>query len=127
MAAIITTVDDLHYHQDGSQVQAAVTRRLMYGAVEVELDLTAEHDEQLAKLLQPYLDAGRKLRGHGRASTRGQGVTGVKRGRAEYKAIREWAKSRGLSCGTPGGSTYYSKALLEQWDQHKEVEGLTFD
>jgi hypothetical protein len=122
MASIIQKVDDLDY-AEGRQVEATVTRRVAFGDEAVTLDLTAEHDAELAKLLAPYLAAGRPQRGSTRAATRGQGATSVRRSRRELKALRAWATGNGLSWRTPGGSTYYSAELLGQWDEHKAATG----
>lgn len=54
--------DDLHHRQDGERVPAAVQVELAYKCDKrtrrVRLDLTAQHEEELAKLLAPYLEAG---------------------------------------------------------------------
>src|SRR6516164_3069176 len=57
---IVRTWDDMHLYHAGDRVEAehGVKTRLALGGRDYDLDLTAEHRDELEKLLQPWLDAG---------------------------------------------------------------------
>jgi hypothetical protein len=128
MAKLIAMVDDLDYSETGTRVEATVSRRLSYAGREVEIDLTTEHDDELAGFLARYFAAGSAPPGRGGAAARsragaGSGVTMRPRSAAERAAIRSWATAHGLSYKSSGGSTYYGRELLEKWDVHKAETG----
>ena len=64
-----------------------------------EVDLSTDEAAQFAKLLQPYLRAGRKVSG----GTRRAGTSSASQQDREHtKAIREWAKENGHSVSDRG-------------------------
>ena len=139
MVRVITSLDDLHFADDGSRVEADKTHVLIYDGQAVEIDMTAAHDAELVKLLAPYFAAGRRpsaesgQMGRGRHGSLAASTTGTRgwrgRSRAESKAAREWADEHGLThlYTTPSGSTYYKQELVDKWDAHKRQAGLSFD
>jgi hypothetical protein len=126
---IIQAVDDLHMAEDGREVKATETRLVGLGSKRVELDLTAEHAEQLDKLLAPYLAAGH--RPEPKPPSPGVAASAhAKMSRAEAADLRAWADAQ-----TPplpykkaeSSGPYYSIRLRRLWAAHKEAEGLVYD
>jgi len=141
MVRVIASLDDLHFTDDGSRVEAAGTHVLIYDGQAVEIDLSAENDAELQKLLARYFTAGRRpsaesgQMGRGRhgalspTSTTGTRGNMTGRSRAETKAAREWGRAEGLAhlFTTPAGSTFYKREFVDKWDAHKRQAGLSFD
>jgi len=136
MVRVIASLDDLHFTDDGTRVEAAGTHVLIYDGQACEIDLTDEHDKELQGTLARYFAAGRRPtaesgvmgRGrHGALASPKRGMTG--RSRAETKAAREWAKAEGLLhlITTPAGGSYYKQEFVDKWDAHKRQAGLSFD
>jgi hypothetical protein len=79
-------IDDL----DGGE--AAGTVRFGLDGTEYEIDLSAEHDDELRKSLQRYLAHARRIGGTARTAAR------TPRGGAavDTAKVREWAKEQGI-------------------------------
>ena len=60
-------VDDL----DGSEAEGTI--RFGLDGASYEIDLSADHAEELRSMLAPYAKAGRRITGAGRRTTRNQG------------------------------------------------------
>jgi hypothetical protein len=118
--------DDLDYAESGRRTEAAVTVTVGLNGTWRELDLSEEHGEQLAKLLQPYLQAGHPPDSppepHGR---KGQGKgRKISRESLEWgKGIRAFAKQNGYSYTTSTGKLYYSALLRDAYARHLENAG----
>jgi hypothetical protein len=125
---IIQAVDDLHMAEDGREVKATETRLVGLGNKRVELDLTAEHAEQLDKLLGPYLAAG-----HRPEPKPPSGVADhahAKMSRKEAADLRAWADAQTPPLSykkAESSGPYYSIGLRRRWAAHKEAEGLVYD
>jgi len=130
MASIITTVDDLHMAETGEQVTGALTHRLRLDGEDIEIDLTAEHYDELRKLLDRYVQAGRRP-----ADWKPPPIPShAKMSRAETTALRAWADAQTppLSYRTAGGKGagkgyYYSIDLRRAWAAHKREAGLSYE
>ena len=77
-------IDDL----DGSAAEGMV--RFGLDGTEYEIDLNAEHAQQLRDALAAYVRAGRRLSGGSRRPARG-GRSG-----SDTSGVREWAKTQGI-------------------------------
>jgi hypothetical protein len=91
MARKIETVlsDDL----DGSKADTTIHFGL--DGTEYEIDLNTAHAEQLRKTAQRYIDAGRKVSGSARRTTRGSTRHSTSSGPSSSE-VRDRAKSQGL-------------------------------
>jgi hypothetical protein len=78
-------IDDL----DGSKADATI--RFGLDGAEYEIDLNAVHADELRKAAERYIEAGRKVSGSARRTTRG----GPRRSGPSSSEVREWAKSEG--------------------------------
>lgn len=105
-------VDDL----DGSA--AAGTIRFGFDGVSYEIDLSTVNAERLRAELAPYVNAARKVSGNGRA--RAVKVAGVAPGsKAENRAIREWANTRGK---TLSGRGRIPREVVEEYRARSPLE-----
>jgi hypothetical protein len=81
-------IDDL----DGSAAQGTV--RFGLDGTDYEIDLNAEHTQQLRDALAPFVRAGRKVAGGSRQAAR------IRRDRAadgpNPTEVRDWAKAQGI-------------------------------
>jgi len=86
----VQLVDDL----DGSVIEEDKGRTVSFSfeGDAFEIDLSNKNAEHLHGLLEPYLTAGRRIRGAGRQS-RGTGSPVTKN--PELQAIRDWARANG--------------------------------
>jgi hypothetical protein len=81
-------IDDI----DGSAAEGTV--RFGVDGTEYEIDLNAEHAQQLRDALAPYVRAARRLSGSSRRAARGG-----RRGSASMlntTEVREWARAQGI-------------------------------
>ena len=90
MAQKIQTIftDDL----DGSEAEGTVGFGL--DGVDYEIDLSAAHAEELRKIVEPYVAAGRKVGGTARRPARRAGRRGADG--PSTSDVREWAKTQGF-------------------------------
>ena len=86
--------DDL----DGSP--AVETVRFGYAGREYEIDLNEEHAAVLDEALAPYVEHAR--RADGVKPRRARQAGGERRGPAELRAIRQWAREQGLQVSDRG-------------------------
>jgi hypothetical protein len=90
MAQKVQTVfiDDL----DGSKADGTI--RFSLDGTEYEIDLNAEHTQQLREALAPYVGAGRRVSGSARRPAR-SGRRPQPSG-PNTTEVREWAKAQGI-------------------------------
>jgi hypothetical protein len=83
--------DDL----DGGKADSTV--RFSWESTTYEVDLSKRNAAAFAKLVKPYIDAGRKVRrSGGAANRRATGRSNGSRGRSgDLAAVRDWAKANG--------------------------------
>ena len=79
-------IDDI----DGSE--AAGTVRFGLDGADYEIDLSAEHTDQLHKALRTYIDHGRKVGGTSRRAPRGRRAANA----IDTTAVRAWARKQGI-------------------------------
>ncbi|MCW2495872.1 Lsr2 family protein [Jatrophihabitans sp.] len=95
---IVQLVDDI------DESEAVETVVFSIDGASYEIDLSAEHAEQLRDALALYIAHARRVSGRGSASSSG----GARRGaptridREQTVAIREWARSNGHAVGHKG-------------------------
>ena len=82
-------IDDL----DGSAAEGTV--RFELDGTEYEIDLNAEHAQQLRDALAAYVRAGRRVSGGSRRTARA-GRRGPASGGLNTTEVREWAKAQGI-------------------------------
>jgi len=96
---LVQLVDDL----DGSQIADGEGRTVALGldGASYEIDLSNEHADELASLLEPYLNAARKVgrKVPGRPSS---SSSSPKSDPSELQKIREWAKENGHTVSDRG-------------------------
>jgi hypothetical protein len=78
-------IDDI----DGGE--AAGTVRFALDGVEYEIDLSAEHTDELHTALGKYVDHARKVGGTRRAARGRRGANAI-----DTHKVREWAKEQGI-------------------------------
>ena len=88
---IVEVTDDL----DGSKADETI--RFTLDGAEFEIDLSKAHAEELRRALDPYMKAGRKTGGRD-GRRRGSAATG----KDQIKAMRHWAKGKGLRVSDRG-------------------------
>lgn len=98
---ITSYVDDI----DGSEAEGTVTFSL--DGVAYEVDLSAKNASKLRDVLEPYINAGRKV--GGRRSSGASKSTG----RNDLAAIRAWAKDNGHDVSERGR---IPAAVIEAYD-----------
>lgn len=104
---VITEIlDDL----DGSKNAEEV--RFGLDGTEYTIDLAKKNRAALEKALKPFVDAGTKVSTR-RASGRRATPTAAKNGRNDLSAVRQWAKSQGLTVSDRGR---VPASVLEQYD-----------
>jgi len=98
---LVQLVDDL----DGSPIAEGEGRTvaITLDGASYELDLSTEHADELDGLLQPYLDAARKVgrKSAGRPSS-SSSSSAPKSDPSELQKIREWAKENGHAVSDRG-------------------------
>lgn len=88
---LIILEDDL----DGGE--ATQTVQLGYQGAQYEVDLSDKNAEKLAKALEPFLEAGRRVGGRRRGAARASVAADV-----SSSAIREWAITNGYEVSARG-------------------------
>ena len=78
----VIVTDDL----DGSQ--PAQSYRFAWQGAQYEVDLNDEHRDELLRLLQPYIAAGRRIGGSRRGAS-------SPRSASDAASVREWARANG--------------------------------
>src|SRR5262252_7491046 len=118
MVRVITSLDDLHFADDETRVEADKTHVLIYDGQAVEIDLTDDHDKELIGLLARYFAAGRRptdpaIMGRGR----------------HVPGLASPPSQNGLMhlITTPKQGRYYKQEFVDKWDAHKRQAGLSFD
>jgi hypothetical protein len=86
-------IDDI----DGGEADGTV--KFGYSGTEYEIDLSKKNADKLAKVLQPYIGAARRV---GASSRRGGRGTAARASRHDQSAVREWARSQGLKVSDRG-------------------------
>jgi len=94
---ILELVDDL----DGGKADETVTFAL--DGVEFEIDLSADHAEQLRDTLAEFVGHARRIGGRKQRSTGVQAKSnGNGNGKPDTQAVREWARSQGETVAERG-------------------------
>jgi hypothetical protein len=95
-------VEQLTDALDGGK--ADTTLRFSWENAAYEIDLSKKNAAAFAKLIKPYVEAGRRVRRSAGASTRRGGRSGNgSRGRAhDLSAVRTWAKENGYAVADRG-------------------------
>jgi len=87
-------VDDI----DGSVLEVGEGDTVLFSldGTAYEIDLSADHAAELRSALAPYVSAGRRVSGSGRAATSGSSSR-ARRATSDrdYSVIRAWAKENG--------------------------------
>jgi hypothetical protein len=83
-------IDDL----DGGEAEGTV--RFGLDGTEYEIDLNAQHAEELRKALARYVSAGRRSPGSAVRRPGRSGRRAASGGEPNPTAVREWAKSQGI-------------------------------
>ena len=91
---IVELTDDLDGKKAAETVSFALDGRPM------EIDLSSANAAKLRKALEPYIEAGRRVRGGGRVAT--ATATPPARTSEETQAIREWARASGYRVSDRG-------------------------
>ncbi|GAA3991742.1 Lsr2 family protein [Thermobifida alba] len=85
---IVQLIDDL----DGSEADETITFGI--DGVTYEIDLSADHAEDLRAIFEAYVKAGRKVTNRSRRRGRAE--------RVDTRAVREWAREQGLEISERG-------------------------
>ena len=85
---VIELIDDL----DGSKADETVTFGI--DGVTYEIDLSADHAEDLRAIFEAYVKAGRKVTGRSRRAARSE--------KLDTRAVRAWARSQGMEVSESG-------------------------
>lgn len=117
----VVMTDDLDRIEKHADTEAARTRCVGLDGVWMELDLSTEHDAELAELIGRYMRAGRKPEKPPVPSKRGHGG-GIGRGdaRRQRDVIAAWAKAQGIpvtELAKSPGDHYISVALQAAYDE----------
>lgn len=93
---VVELVDDL----DGKKLANGKGETVQFhlDGVEYEIDLSNQNAKKLRKGFQPYIDAGRRVGGRRRRG----GHTRRVNTDIDTRAVREWARSRGLEVSDRG-------------------------
>lgn len=83
-------IDDI----DGSDAEGTI--RFGLDGTEYEIDLNAQHAEELRTALAKYVDAARRATGSGPRRPARRARRGASAGDTSPTAVREWAKSQGI-------------------------------
>jgi hypothetical protein len=102
-----TTITQITDDIDGSK--NAETYSFAWQGTEYEVDLSNKNFKAFDKLLQPYIEAGRKV--SKRAS--GRGSSSASTSKRDLSAIREWARAEGIQISDRGR---VPKAIIDQYN-----------
>ena len=144
MAKKVIIVDDI----DGTEGDGIVTQRFSLGSDFYEIDLCPQNLLGLRAALEPFVSAGRQLRGGNRrkpeaapgqqdnsaldfprqqrlaAAPRQQGNSALDFPRQQRLAIRNWARDNGYDVADRGAfSQEVLAAYQEASEEHKEAQG----
>lgn len=132
MTAIVTQVDNLHYHEeDERKVQADETHVIAVDGREFKVDLTAEHSAELLGFLKRYEAAGDPVTGPMTPKKKTHatvvGDTPLKRAKLFRKRMRAFADSRPdlgkASYLTAGGNHQYTDRLEKAYAEYEAQFG----
>lgn len=104
---IVEFIDDL----DGGTAEGTVTFALE--GVEYEIDLSAEHQEELRTILAPWIEAGRRVGGR-RTRSNGSSTPQSGQRRELLEAMRTWGRANGYKVSNRGR---VSRELQEAYEQ----------
>jgi hypothetical protein len=94
-------VEQLTDDLDGGKADTTV--RFSWESAAYEIDLSKKNAAAFAKLVKPYVDAGRKVRRTTAGASRRGGRSSNGRGRGhDLSAVRAWAKENGHSVADRG-------------------------
>ncbi|CAN7464402.1 Lsr2 family protein [Pseudarthrobacter oxydans] len=92
----IKTITILEDDLDGSKAEETLTFTL--DGTAYEIDLNADHAEELRSILSPYAKAGRKLKNSARSAKR----TAASSHQPTAAEVRTWAQTQGLPVSIRG-------------------------
>ena len=122
MAKKVVIVDDI----DGAEGDGIVTQRFSLGPDFYEIDLCPQNLLRLRAALEPFVSAGRRVRGgHGRKpapTPRLQGNSALDFPRQERLAIRNWARDNGYNVGERG--VFSQEVLAAYREASEEAESV---
>jgi len=99
MAIKTVLIDDF----DGSPLSpGASTTTFSFNGAQYEIDLGPENVAKLRDALGPFIKAGRRVGGAGKAAPRRRGAGRHSNGSNDVTAIREWARANGHTIGDRG-------------------------
>lgn len=107
----VVLVDDI----DGSKADDTI--RFGFDGVAYEIDLSAVNMDKLRKALAPYVNAARKVPQARHARPEAAKAPGADK--ARNRAIREWARGRGIEIGNQGR---IPRAIEEQYEARTPME-----
>jgi hypothetical protein len=117
MAKKVIIVDDI----DGTEADGIVTQRFSLGPDFYEIDLCPQNLLSLRTVLEPFVSAGRPVRGGHRpkpaAAPRPQGNSALDFPRQQRLAIRNWARDNGYDVGERG---VFSQEVLAAYREASE-------
>jgi hypothetical protein len=94
-------VEQLTDDLDGGKADATI--RFSWENAAYEIDLSKKNAAAFAKLVKPYVDAGRRVRNGGASGRRSGRSSNGSRGRAhDLGAVRTWAKQNGYAVAERG-------------------------
>jgi Lsr2 len=122
MAKKVIIVDDI----DGTEGDTIVTQRFSLGSDFYEIDLCPQNMLNLRAALEPFVSAGRQVRGGNRRkpepAPRQQGNSALDFSRQQRMAIRNWARDNGYDVADRGAfSPEVLAAYREASEEHKQA------
>ena len=117
MAKKVIIVDDI----DGTESDGIVTERFSLGSDFYEIDLCPQNLLSLRTALEPFVSAGRRVRGGNRRKSepapRPQGNSALDFPREQRLAIRNWARDNGYDVADRGA---FSQDVLAAYREASE-------
>ena len=117
MAKKVIIVDDI----DGTEGDGIVTQRFSLGSDFYEIDLCPQNLLSLRTALEPFVSAGRRVRGGNRRkpepAPRQQGNSALDFPRQQRLAIRNWARDNGYDVADRGA---FSQDVLAAYREASE-------
>jgi Lsr2 len=121
MAKKVIIVDDI----DGTEDDGIVTQRFSLGPDYYEIDLCPHNLLRLRAALEPFVSAGRQVRGGNRRTPepapRQQGIAVLDFPRQQRLAIRKWARDNGYDVADRGAFSQEVLAAYQEANQEAEA------
>ena len=121
MARKVIIVDDI----DGTEGDDIITHRFSLGSDFYEIDLCPQNLLSLRAALEPFVSAGRRVRGGNRRkpepAPRPQNNSALDFSRPQRLAIREWARDYGYNVGDRGRFSHEVLAAYREASEEAEA------